>query len=77
MPKSPVSTSPHNKKSKNTQNNLIDNDQSEPNDAMRKKKNADAQAAFRQRRQNYITTLEETGAIHRLLCVIALELTPI
>jgi hypothetical protein len=29
--------------------------------AMRKKKNADAQAAFRARRANYIATLEETG----------------
>ncbi|EJD05704.1 uncharacterized protein FOMMEDRAFT_153037 [Fomitiporia mediterranea MF3/22] len=28
---------------------------------LRKKKNADAQAAFRARRANYITTLEETG----------------
>lgn len=27
----------------------------------RKKKNADAQAAFRARRANYIATLEETG----------------
>ena len=29
--------------------------------AERKKKNADAQAAFRARRANYIATLEETG----------------
>lgn len=29
--------------------------------ALRKKKNADAQAAFRARRANYIATLEETG----------------
>jgi len=29
--------------------------------AIRKKKNADAQAAFRARRANYIATLEETG----------------
>ena len=29
--------------------------------ALRKKKNADAQAAFRARRANYISTLEETG----------------
>jgi len=29
--------------------------------AARKKKNADAQAAFRMRRANYISTLEETG----------------
>jgi hypothetical protein len=34
--------------------------------ALRKKKNADAQAAFRQRRANYIATLEETGSIVRL-----------
>jgi hypothetical protein len=31
--------------------------------ALRKKKNADAQAAFRARRANYIATLEETGSI--------------
>lgn len=31
--------------------------------ALRKKKNADAQAAFRARRANYIATLEETGQI--------------
>ena len=30
--------------------------------ALRKKKNADAQAAFRARRANYIATLEETGS---------------
>jgi hypothetical protein len=30
--------------------------------AMRKKKNADAQAAFRARRANYIATLEEAGS---------------
>ncbi len=29
---------------------------------LRKKKNADAQAAFRARRANYIATLEETGS---------------
>ena len=36
---------------------------SSPDDSslLRKKKNADAQAAFRARRQNYISTLEETG----------------
>lgn len=33
--------------------------------AMRKKKNADAQAAFRARRANYIATLEETGTYRR------------
>lgn len=31
--------------------------------ALRKKKNADAQAAFRARRANYIATLEETGPL--------------
>jgi hypothetical protein len=37
-------------------------DQARVNDiALRKKKNADAQAAFRARRANYIATLEETG----------------
>lgn len=30
--------------------------------ALRKKKNADAQAAFRARRANYIATLEQTGS---------------
>jgi hypothetical protein len=29
---------------------------------LRRKKNADAQAAFRSRRANYIANLEETGA---------------
>lgn len=33
--------------------------------ALRKKKNADAQAAFRARRANYIATLEETGSSFR------------
>ena len=33
--------------------------------AIRKKKNADAQAAFRARRANYIATLEETGKRRR------------
>lgn len=32
-----------------------------PEIAIKKKKNADAQAAFRARRANYIATLEETG----------------
>lgn len=36
--------------------------------ALRKKKNADAQAAFRARRANYIATLEETGMHLRALC---------
>ena len=35
--------------------------------ALRKKKNADAQAAFRARRANYIATLEETGPHARVL----------
>ncbi|KAF9526443.1 anaphase-promoting complex, cyclosome, subunit 4-domain-containing protein [Crepidotus variabilis] len=63
MPKSTSNSSPltpNHKKSKNAQNSANDGDPNDPNDAMRKKKNADAQAAFRQRRQNYITTLEET-----------------
>ena len=34
--------------------------------ALRKKKNADAQAAFRARRANYIATLEETGPLAAL-----------
>ncbi|KAF7791848.1 hypothetical protein EIP86_002872 [Pleurotus ostreatoroseus] len=36
--------------------------------AQRKKKNADAQAAFRARRANYIATLEETGEHPRPIC---------
>ncbi|EJD07327.1 uncharacterized protein FOMMEDRAFT_149845 [Fomitiporia mediterranea MF3/22] len=32
---------------------------------LRKKKNADAQAAFRARRANYIATLEETVSVNR------------
>ena len=51
-----------------------------PTDAMgadqtvtdRKKKNADAQAAFRARRANYIATLEETGAADVYACQSAL-----
>ena len=39
--------------------------------ALRKKKNADAQAAFRARRANYIATLEETG----LSSVLSLSIT--
>ncbi len=35
--------------------------------ALRKKKNADAQAAFRARRANYISTLEETGVSYFFL----------
>jgi hypothetical protein len=38
--------------------------------ALRKKKNADAQAAFRARRANYIATLEETG-----LCPLPFQYT--
>ena len=37
-------------------------DDSTPDAVDRKKKNADAQAAFRARRANYIATLEETGS---------------
>lgn len=37
--------------------------------ALRKKKNADAQAAFRARRANYIATLEETGSTFPSLSV--------
>ena len=39
--------------------------------ALRKKKNADAQAAFRARRANYIATLEETG----LFPILSLSIT--
>ncbi|KAG6857578.1 hypothetical protein H0H87_000177 [Tephrocybe sp. NHM501043] len=35
--------------------------------ALRKKKNADAQAAFRARRANYIATLEETGSLESVV----------
>lgn len=44
--------------------------------AERKKKNADAQAAFRARRANYIATLEETGESHRAPPCPARPLTP-
>jgi hypothetical protein len=57
MPKSPRS-SPSSVNPKN----LGDDSNSRLSDiALRKKKNADAQAAFRARRANYIATLEETG----------------
>lgn len=49
MPRSPTSKASH------RPNPVHDSDA-----VLRKKKNADAQAAFRQRRANYITTLEET-----------------
>jgi len=39
--------------------------------ALRKKKNADAQAAFRARRANYIATLEETGVCTALIYDLA------
>ncbi|TFY75343.1 hypothetical protein EWM64_g8668, partial [Hericium alpestre] len=42
--------------------------------ALRKKKNADAQAAFRARRANYIATLEETGQILTNLEAVVLQL---
>ena len=51
MPKSP---SPNSKPSSSPTSRMSDV-------AIRKKKNADAQAAFRARRANYIATLEETG----------------
>jgi hypothetical protein len=44
--------------------------------ALRKKKNADAQAAFRARRANYIATLEETGSIVSGLLQIPMTLIP-
>lgn len=57
MPKSPRS-SPSSANLKSTP----DDSTSRLSDiALRKKKNADAQAAFRARRANYIATLEETG----------------
>src|ERR1700722_9383293 len=58
MPKSIQSSSPSVSHSKP----LSDDHTSRLSDlALRKKKNADAQAAFRARRANYIATLEETG----------------
>jgi len=42
--------------------------------ALRKKKNADAQAAFRQRRANYIATLEETGSTLVILSIYPVHL---
>jgi len=50
MPKSPSSPT-----------HPLDNTPRMSDVALRKKKNADAQAAFRARRANYIATLEETG----------------
>jgi hypothetical protein len=59
MPKSPRS-SPSSANAKTTG----DDSNSRISDiALRKKKNADAQAAFRARRANYIATLEETGLL--------------
>lgn len=59
MPKSdrtlsPSTTNPHPYTSKSKTHELT---------ALQKKKNADAQAAFRTRRDNYIATLEETGVV--------------
>ena len=53
-PSSRVAASPPKDKDKDGSAELSDA-------ALRKKKNADAQAAFRARRANYISTLEETG----------------
>ena len=59
MPKSPrASPSSANQKSPTNDTNSRLSDI-----ALRKKKNADAQAAFRARRTNYINTLEETGLL--------------
>jgi hypothetical protein len=56
----PKATSPSNNISHSRQ--ATDDSHSRMSDiALRKKKNADAQAAFRARRANYIATLEETG----------------
>jgi hypothetical protein len=57
MPKSNPSTSP----STHPKSSGDDNGARLSDVALRKKKNADAQAAFRARRANYIATLEETG----------------
>ncbi|KAJ8702623.1 hypothetical protein PTI98_001325 [Pleurotus ostreatus] len=54
MPKSPPSSPTENKLQQD------DNTSRLSDVALRKKKNADAQAAFRARRANYIATLEET-----------------
>ena len=65
MPKSNVSSPTHSALSKSPVNGSGDDIPSGgklSETALRKKKNADAQAAFRQRRANYIATLEETGA---------------
>ena len=56
-------------------------DDSQLDVADRKKKNADAQAAFRARRANYIATLEETGLSIRpaalaAIVLVAAMLTP-
>jgi hypothetical protein len=66
---------PHNGPSDSASPDAMVSDQSE-----RKKKNADAQAAFRARRANYIATLEETGAptvLARAIVFPALLLTSV
>ncbi|KAH6917364.1 hypothetical protein BKA70DRAFT_332044 [Coprinopsis sp. MPI-PUGE-AT-0042] len=59
MPKSNPSTSPSTQQS-HPKSSGDDNGARLSDVALRKKKNADAQAAFRARRANYIATLEET-----------------
>jgi hypothetical protein len=65
MPKSipPLSPSTTNVHPSSAKSNTDDAVNKLSDVALRKKKNADAQAAFRARRANYIATLEETGNI--------------
>ena len=75
MPKSNVSSPTHSALSKSPVNGSGDDvppGHKLSETALRKKKNADAQAAFRQRRANYIATLEETGAQQPIVRVIVL-----
>lgn len=63
MPQSLSPTSTNSKAgSDDNNNNNTTTRMSHSEAALRKKKNADAQAAFRARRANYIATLEETGS---------------
>ena len=66
----PQSQSPTSTTSKGSDDNIPSNTRMSMSEAaLRKKKNADAQAAFRARRANYIATLEETGACLSLIVI--------
>ena len=77
MPKSNPTLSPSttNAHSSPTKSNTDDAVNKLTDVALRKKKNADAQAAFRARRANYIATLEETGNVLFFHRFIMLDIT--